>query len=399
MADYETRPDERLEHLLRRWGADEVVSGADVSGLPAPPLPAVRSGWLWRWMPLAASMVLVAGAASIFFASHESSYDAAPAPRASLAEGGQIETLRAEAEQLRTDLAVAKKQLAAMEDNPSETAKLRAELAKAKKQLEKSEAELADVTIRLYGKENFGKNGQNVAALQADLRKARSTLAQQRAWFKLEIARMSRAKSIPAVEMEKIIATRVNKALKELDRDWNRHQKKMAELKKQLAAESSAHSHNRRAFDFGLAQMRTQLAAVRESRDKMATLLDTWQDAERNHRAWSRRVYLSAAAPGKQGYAARQHAARKRRLLERCAELRTKLSGTEQGDTLDKIEVLLTRLDLLDVHDEAAGDRFWALVKRAPLTVGWGSILKVPEPARSEFGEWLLEAGLVLRED
>ena len=398
MADNETKPDERLEHLLRRWGANEAVSGADVSGLTAPQPSAVRSQWLWRWMPLAASLVLVAGAATVFFADHEVSSDAAPAPRTSPAATAQIEKLKAEAAKLRTDLAAAMDQLAAMEVELAQTAKLRADLARAKKQLAKSEAELAEATIQLYGKEKSGENGRNVAALQAALHKAQTALNEQEAWFKSEIARMGREKSVPGAEMEMIIAKRVDKALKELDRDWTRHQKKMAELKKQLVEERKTHVEEATALRVAREKTRIQMTEMRtDLMERIEILVHAGSDIQREMLQWFRHVYLSAVAPGKEGYAARQHAARERRLLERCAELRLTQRSVEQRKAFDRIEALLTRLDLLDVHDEAAVERFRALVKRVVPMTQMG-ILRAPERATPDIGNWVLEVTLVLTE-
>lgn len=381
MADQETKPDERLERLLRRWGANEAVRGADVSGLPAPRSSAVRTGWLWRWMPLAASIVLLVGALALFFADYGPTPTVAKAP--SPAAMAQIKKLQAESEELKTDLAAAREQVTAMERDLAETAKLRADLARAtgqldvmkdqialteklhadlanaRKRLAKSEAELAEATIQLYGKDKFSGNGRNTATLQAALHKAQSALAEKQAWFKAEIARVGRDKSIPAVEMEKIIAKRVDKALKELDRDWTRQQKQMAELKKQLAE---------------------------VTRERTAA-----------HELLLQRAYLSGAAPGKEGYEARQHAARDKLLLDRCAELRPKLTSAEQRNAFDAIEVLLTRLDLLDVHDEAAVEPFRALVKqvdvRKTVTAAWET-----EGADLVVNRWLQEITFLLAE-
>ena len=394
MADNKTKSDERLEHLLRRWGANEAVSETDVSGLPAPH--GVRAaGWLWRWMPLAASLVLVVGAAAVFFANREPSSNMAKAPSVSPAEKTQIAELKTEAAQLRTDLAAAQKQLAAVEEGEApETARLRANLATLKKKLEKSQAELADAAIKIYGMKKSGKNGQNVAALQDDLRKAEGALAEQRAWFKSEIARVSREKVVPGAEMEKIIRQRVDKALKELDRDWATHQKKVAELQKQLV-EAKGQAD-------GLSE---RLAKERELHEKEREQLAEQLDAlnvktlvlTKALSSSMRRAYLARKAPGKEGYEARQYAARKERLLKRCVELRPKLSNAEQRKAFDKIEVLLTRLDLLDVHDDAAVERFRALLKRA-------DVAKEIEAAENAEGagpavdKWLLEITFVLAE-
>ena len=417
MTDDEAKPDERLEHLLRRWGAGEAARQADVSGLSAPEPGAVRAGWVWRWMPLAASIVLVAGAAALFFVGGPSSLDLAePAvSRPDPAAETRMETLEAEAAKLRADLAAAGDRLAAMEAELAKTAKVRADLAEAKKQLEKTEEELADAKIQLYGKKKFNRPDRNAAALQAALQKATRDLADERARFRAEIARLS--KPAPGAgktdkEIEALVEKRIGEALKkykvQLAVEWLAKEKELDELKKQLAAakgqakelaarlakEREAHGDGRSDL---LERIRKSEERQDEVREYALSTLREWGGRQRNmlHRLTS--IHLSAVAPGKEGYAARQHAARKRHLLKRYAELRPKLNSSEHQKMFDRIEVLLTRLDLLDVRDEAAVKRFRALVDRVHST-GIHGIAGIVADAEPDAGAWALEAVLVLEE-
>ena len=400
MTDDETKPDERLEHLLRRWGAGEAARQADVSGLSAPEPGAVRAGWVWRWMPLAASIVLVAGAAALFFVGGPSSLDLAePAvSRPDPAAETRMETLEAEAAKLRADLAAAGDRLAAMEAELAKTAKVRADLAEAKKQLEKTEEELADAKIQLYGKEKFNRPDRNAAALQAALQKATRDLADERARFRAEIARLT--KPAPGAgktdkEIEALVEKRIVEALKkykvQLAVEWLAKEKKLDELKKQLAAAT-------RERDKAVAVAKEKVAALRAALEKTRTQMANMRADEKQMVAGLRGVYLSTAAPGKKGYAVLQHAARTRRLLQRCSELRPKLQSAGQRKHFDKIETLLTRLDLLDVHDEAAVKRFRAVLRRAGLGSKIAAMAAAPGTGPA-VDDWLLEVRLVLAEN
>jgi len=405
MTDDETKPNERLEHLLRRWGAGEAARQADVSGLSAPEPGAVRAGWVWRWMPLAASIVLVVGAAALFFVGGPSSLDLAePAvSRPDPAAETRMETLEAEAAKLRADLAAAGDRLAAMEAELAKTAKVRADLAEAKKQLEKTEEELADAKIQLYGKEKFNRPDRNAAALQAALQKATRDLADERARFRAEIARLS--KPAPGAgktdkEIEALVEKRIGEALKkykvQLAVEWLAKEKKLDELKKQLAAakERSEELAARLAKEQEQHEKeRVELAGRLQTRGEKTLLF------ARAMASMIQDAYLSNAAPGKEGYAARQHAARKERLLERCAQLRPTLSSDEDREVHDRIEVLLTRLDLLDVQDETAVAHFRALLKRPDVKKTIAAVGKATRVKQTADHIWILEVTLVLREN
>ncbi|MFH1730636.1 MAG: hypothetical protein ABIF82_03165, partial [Planctomycetota bacterium] len=125
MSDEETKPNDRLESLLRRWGAHEAARQADVSHLSAPvPRRGRRSSPALRWMPLAASVALCAVAAALFLAARNGDMPAIQAglTRSDPADKKRIEELEADLAALRAKLGKTEGRLARTED----------ELAKAK---------------------------------------------------------------------------------------------------------------------------------------------------------------------------------------------------------------------------------------------------------------------------
>jgi len=311
MSDEETKPNERLESLLRRWGAHEAARQADVSHLSAPvPRRRRRPSLALRWMPLAASVALCAVAAALFFA----------------AQNGKIPAIQAGL--TRSDPADKKR----IEKLAAEVAALRTKLGKTEERLAKTEDELAEAKI---------------------------------AWLNKPARRTDN-------EIEALVKERVAGAVKQyeikLDEQWRKSQEQLAEAQRQLG---EAHKGRDQAR-VDLAEAKHRFAQERAQHEKergelvkrVETLTVKALFLARTLGSAVQSMYLLGIAPGKEGYAARQDAARARRLLQRCAELRPKLKSAGQQKRFDRIEALLTRLDLLDVHDEAAVKRFRALLKR-----------------------------------
>jgi hypothetical protein len=77
---------ERLEQLLRRWGAEEAVSREPAAPAPLlPPLLTGRHSWPARWLPAAAAFIFMATGVWLYIAS------TSPAP---VREGDSAETAR-----------------------------------------------------------------------------------------------------------------------------------------------------------------------------------------------------------------------------------------------------------------------------------------------------------------
>ncbi|MFH1733019.1 MAG: hypothetical protein ABIF82_15410, partial [Planctomycetota bacterium] len=246
----------------------------------------------------------------------------------------------------------------------------------------------------------------DLAALRAKLGKTEGRLARtEDELAKAKIAQLSKPVRRTDEEIEALVEKRVAEAVKQyeikLDEQWRKSQEQLADAQRRLGEVQKARDQAR----FDLAEAKEQFAQDRAKFEhERGRLTETLAKDRREHnaeqrimRTMLRDVYLAAAAPRQAGAAARQHAARKNRLLDRCAELRPKLRSAEQRKTFDAIEVLLTRLDLLDVHDEAAVARFQALLKqvdvRGTVTAAWNR-----EGADLDVNRWLLEIRFVLTE-
>ena len=78
-------------------------------------------------------------------------------------------------------------------------------------------------------------------------------------------------------------------------------------------------------------------------------------------------LYLTTVAPNEMGMAAVQAVARNRLLIRRCGELRRRLGETETGRVIERLEVVLTRLALLDVEDASEVEAFAAATRTGSL--------------------------------
>jgi len=125
----------------------------------------------------------------------------------------------------------------------------------------------------------------------------------------------------------------------------------------------------------------TELAAVKEQQAR------TWTDLQR--------AYLSAAAPGQEGFAARQAAVRRSRMVERCSELRPAVPGEATRRLFDQLEVVLTRLEMLDVASADAVGSFAKMVHSGDLLGQMDQALAAGVEA-PQARAWLFEARLIL---
>ena len=80
--------------------------------------------------------------------------------------------------------------------------------------------------------------------------------------------------------------------------------------------------------------------------------------------------------------------------MERCAEIRPSVQGTGTGKLVDRLEVVLTRLNMLNVADPAEARAFAALVRRGGLV---GEIDEtLAKGQRADIRIWLFEVRLIL---
>lgn len=373
MNDTPDNSTQRVEDLLRRWGADEAAGDAKVPPAPAPQRAADRAPRRPTWGYLAAAAAGIIVAAGGFYLVHRNARAELDRTRALLAEkdreaadaDGAMAALETDLARARTELRSARLTLeqartklsALAEDDKAATARL----ARLEEQSRKRQEELADA--KRLSAELRGSLGEKQAAL-ASARKALGNLDQTKAALADAAKKVERLEGELAGQHSRLAA-----ANSEISRATGRSQQALAA---------------RRKVETELSQLKARQEAI----------LASYQ-----------RAYLSAAAPGleptramSQGEAAllpRQVAARRNQMLQRHARLRASLRSESAGRLFETLEVLLTRLDMLDPGDPYSVRSFQALIRQSSLAERIDEVLAdVGEPA--EVRAWLMEARLIL---
>ncbi len=354
MSDIPDNQPDRLEGMLRQWGADEAARSAQPPKMARPgespdgdgagkhlPLRAML-----RWAPLAAAaMLLAASIVVVYLGASAVPQSPATMPTTAAAEMGRFQT---EARDLRLKLAAAEARIAKLTPIADEAGELRAFLDNARKAHEAEVRKLTDAS----------------AALRRELEPKVVKLNEAR----LRIAAM---------------------------------EKSLGDLK--LAA-SEAKTANARVVDLRrrLAAATTELTRRRRSEEAaQAKLLDAKGESVRlaaRHREIVRafqRTYLASVAPGQSGVEARKTAVRTRRMLDRLAELAGNVRSEETRRLLDRLEVVLTRLDLIDAGRAGNAESLSRLVGAGELERRIDAALASPIQAE-EVQNWLFEAKLIL---
>ncbi len=368
MSDSTDQPEERLERMLRRWGSEEA---AEREALRAAP-----SG-LWRGAPAGGSILRAMGVAAgilmgvgalLFLGIHLGRQGArsrleslrAKADAREQEVQGQLRDVRGElgeAERLRRDAETAlfdwKRQHARLqEEHTAVLARLERALAATRPapptrpafppgEREKLQGQVQVLTLALKQAE------AKLAAAKEELKDVRGELATART----EITRSSGQIS----DLRKRLAA----ATAELGRLGEAHKRAVADAR----------------------QVAGEVAALKAQR---SALLLSFQ-----------RLYLAAVAPGQEGWPARQIAARTAELAQHLAALRGRARSPDAVRLLERLEVVFTRLDLLDAQDPAAVQSFEALLVQSGLA---GEIDRLLSSGTEtlEVRASLLEARLIL---
>ncbi|MDY7010861.1 MAG: hypothetical protein SVV80_08945 [Planctomycetota bacterium] len=339
-------PDERLERMLRRWG---VAESARRVGVPPMPEMTPQRRWktiLLRWGPPAAAAAMLLVAVGLFVITFTGN-DTSPAQE-------DVENLKAELAQVRTELARARKELeTSRENHASELAQLEARFRQEKEKL------LGEADRRITALRN------NIAQKEARLEQVAGEL--DKTLKRLASADAERKRLLKSAQNNERTRIRLAAAVSELDRVNRKYRQVLTDSQK----------------------VQSELVALK-ARNK--TVFDDFQ-----------RAYLSAAAaaggmenPGRRiDLAVRQSAARGAALLERCAELRSLVPTTDTGRLMDRLEVVLTRLELLNPADVSEAEAFASLVRRGGLVREIDAALS--EGRRSaDVRTWILEARMIL---
>jgi hypothetical protein len=357
MSEERTGPEDRLEGMLRQWGAEEAARR--YRHVEPPRRSAV--GWTFRviatWAAVAATL-LIAVAVGLLLIGH--TLRGGEPPATAPADRQQIDRLETELAKARGELEV-----------------LRAGRLKDGKAMVDLMAQLSEQELRYM---------EDLAELEAELEKLRKGSAGEKAKLAGEMKRLAgrldaQDKELTAAGAElaktkaELIAARADAA---------RSVKQMEDLRKRLLAAAAELARAAKTHQDALAagqQAARELAALKaRHRTTVASL---------------QRLYLSVVAPEQPGWGGRQKAAKSAQLLPRCAQLRPSARGEAAARVMDKLEVLLIRLELLDTTDARAVRSFAVLAESHELAGHIDAVLAADDQPPA-VQKWLLEVRLIL---
>ena len=348
MAEMNDEPDstnERLERMLRRWGADE-----QAGQMQLPPAPRIvgpsRSvaAVLLRWGPLAGAAAVLAAAVTLFLVP-------------------QREPARRENRQLTAEH---RRQVTAM----------KAKLDTAQERVDRLELDLA---------EQAKKHETKIALLRKDFQSQRKQLIAEAAGRVVALTKAMDKKQGELKTAEAEIARLRKDALRfsgEIERlaisagEAESERRKVAVISRELRRVQKLHSG-------AVSDLQRARAEMSVFRAQYASLLNSFQD-----------VYLSAAASGRVGLRARQLAAGRAEMLRRLSDLRVEAGNEAAGRLMDSLEVVLTRLELLDADDARAVRSFATLA--GPKLIAQMDEVLAAGVASPQVRKWLLEARMIL---
>ncbi|MDP6545261.1 MAG: hypothetical protein QGH60_14845 [Phycisphaerae bacterium] len=361
MNDQNDTTRDRVEGLLRQWGAGEAANQAS-AGLSAPPAPKrrrSRGGVILRWAPMGVAAALLLAASVLFMGARMEPPHSTQAPR--IAGDSALAGPRTQPD-LSGELAEARKQ--AIEAR-RQAAEARTALSEALVQKQTDDLRIKgfkrdvdELTVAMRRWDSLDKTyNSTIAKLkksmledQAELEKVRKELAD---------AKSAGVKTPADIEELKGLKIRLAAAVKELKRQQDTF--RSANVERDKAKEA--------------------LAVVKARHH--ATLDQI------------RRVYLAAAAPGKAGLAALQEAMKRRGLLQRCVVLQRKARTAADKKLMGRVEVALTRLGLLDLSDPSAVSAYITHLAKSDLLASLDAALgPLATDARTQ--DWLFETKLIL---
>ena len=355
----------RLEAMLRRWGADEAARTTPIGKAPVRSRRQAVLGALWRrWGPLAAAAVLLVAAVAFFAASRSAGPRSAKpsaavdADRNALAE--KLAALQAQHKATLEALVQARNQL---EGHAEKTRSIQAECEAAKQNERRAQEQLNAAAERLDD-----LNGKMLLAGEAARKAGLAREAKE-----AEVARLGRALQ----DAEKLCKDAEGKVLAAAEE---------AEACRKLRDAAVA---DKRTLENELALVKVHRGAMMRHFQQAYLGLMLEQDKV------LREEEMEPASLDAAGLRARQEVARRSRLIERCARIRSTVQDESTRRLLDKLEVILTRLELLDPKAPSAAQTFASMVLQEDIS---GQIDKALAEGMEVSGvrAWLFEALLVL---
>ncbi|MCX5656583.1 MAG: hypothetical protein NTY65_18250 [Planctomycetota bacterium] len=339
MTDKPDNRTDRIERLLQQWGADEAERNANPPAMPrldgAQAGRASASRRVLRWAPLTAAAALLAASGTVLYMDSTAWPTKGPvAPAISGAAGGLAATQPAsqsDAQRVRT---LAK-----------ESAELREQLAFANAKV----AELSGLTAEID-----------------------------------KLPRLEQAKQLDAARLRVTELETAQRVLQTASAEGAEAKKQAADLKQRLAAAGEELTRRRKAEE-------TSEAKLAETRQESQRL-------ELRHREIVeafQRTYLASVAPGQSGLDARKTAVRARQMIQRLASLSGDVKSDQTRQLLDRLDAVLTRLDLMNANRPDSKELFSRLVIQGDLERQIDAALAAPGQAE-DVKNWLFEAKLIL---
>jgi len=373
MSEEPNETDDRLEGMLRRWGAEEAAERTRPGRAPlqsaqpvvaatvVPATPAPSS--VLRWLPLAAAMVVMALTAGFFIGTRSGANGPVAAPPQA--------ALDREAA-LRTELAALTEALAAANRDLAEANRLiRIETNAADKAKQDLEGALAAVAEESRAAATARKRANALAIENKTLGAKVATLEQRTKHLQL-----AREKAEAQV-----------RTLQKGAGDLSSLKAQLARLKlvdRKLAAATRDLQRVQKLYEDALAEANRTQAKLVALKSKPIIEWNSFRTA-----------YLAAAAPGQTGLRALQIAVGRTRMLPRCAELRKTARATRTRRLLDQLEVVLTRLVMLTIGDFEGKTSFMAMLRNGEYLERIDEALESASLPPATRG-WLIEAKLVL---
>lgn len=387
---------DRVESVLRQWGAEEASLRAAAEAGHAPHSPAgppaglaqaaaatpqviVRESSNGRWLPLAAAGVVLALGLGVLVGALALPEGPDGGGGASLAA---LDELRDQLADRREALRVERARIQRLEET----------LAARDDEL-RSVAEKFDTLQAAYDELQDG-NGQ-----LADLRQQLAAAASQQS--QLQERLRTAEGQLQAARDE---ATRKLTAQKQaLQSQMDQLRLALAEAKKQTAA-AETKLEKYAGLEERLATSVAELKRVSDMhRQALAKITETQAQAEKLRAArdsmWTDlgRAYMSAAAPGGEGFAALKLAVQKTRLLERSGAVGGKARRQAVRTAVNQAEAILTRISFADARDRSAVRAVAQAVRKSEAIEAIDAALDV-EGLEADVRGWLVEARLVLEE-
>jgi septal ring factor EnvC (AmiA/AmiB activator) len=330
--NHESRqPDDRVEGLLRQWGAEEAAHLADIAAMPAfAPRPRAPLAAFRRWAPLAAAGLLLAASAAFF--------------------------------------------VAARSGADADLGKLRAQLDQAARDLGQARAD-----AQRLSREQNDKFQQDLARMRETFAAEKTDLQEQ---ARRQLATLTNALSEKQTRLDETARQLQDreKQVADLKEDFDKNMKLLREFNEKFVTVGKMLDDARRETSTQEDERKTYQALYHQEAVTLARL---------------RLAYNALAAAREEGLPPLQTTAARNRLIERCHELRRAAVSPTARELFDSLEVLLTRLELLDVKDPVQRGSFTALLATMDLTPKINSVL-LNDKEDARVLAWLMETQLVL---